>query len=194
VVVEAIIGLIGVLVGAIISVGAQYAMRLRDERAEARTAARLIYEELANTAGQLTIFALATREKRQEFLSAQGFSSEEWDERRAVLARVLSPDEWLAVHRAYRFASQISAVARLFGGAPGRIVIELQPHVKERLSAAQEVVARRAQMPAALEDKPLEFEMMILGDASAGSGGERAVDDAARDDTDDQGRDDADGP
>jgi hypothetical protein len=164
---EAILGLIGVLIGAAVTVAAQYVMRLRDERADARTAARLMYVELANAERNLLL--LKGPAPRPAF-AKQSYSSAEWEDRRPVLARLLSADEWIALHRAYALLAQLAGVVRVLRDREHDIEIAFPPHVTERIHAALEVVARRAEMPTVTQDDLLRIEIRAVGPPAADAG------------------------
>jgi hypothetical protein len=82
---SAIVGLIGVLVGALIAGTAQWLMAIRDELASGVVSARLVTEEL---------------ERRRR--SSGDFVDAVWQDRRESLATVLGEAEWRSVAAAYR--------------------------------------------------------------------------------------------
>lgn len=93
---EAIFGLIGVVVGGVLSGAVQWAMTRRDERGATRRAARLVRSEL--------------REMRDLLTTWLGFaawhwswweSPREWVEHRDVLAAGVSAEVWELTERAY---------------------------------------------------------------------------------------------
>jgi hypothetical protein len=93
---EAIFGLVGVVVGALITGGTEYVMRKRDERAQLRAAARLGYAYFRTREWEL---AHAVREHAWLVLSGKRLTKPEWwSEYEALFARLLSPAEWEALH------------------------------------------------------------------------------------------------
>lgn len=121
---EAIFGLVGVLLGGVISGGATYVLSRRSDRLEARASARLLQGELHLVAHKLHLdrhelergrrhgFRPANeRPKRgdrrpslrtlQPLVWLGEFSLEPWREHQGRLARVLDSDDWYALSRAY---------------------------------------------------------------------------------------------
>lgn len=93
----AIFGLVGVVIGALITGGTNYMLQVRAEQREVRAAARLMLQELTNT-GDAIRYALAL--DNHEFL--RGVASEdEWKRHHLLLARHLSDEEWDAVALGY---------------------------------------------------------------------------------------------
>ena len=102
----AIIGLVGVLVGAVITTGANYMLAVRKEAAETakdrfsranelKTAARLIASEFSDAQAAATILV----EKKHWVPGdvARDFPLDAWERDRGLLARELSLNEWSAV-------------------------------------------------------------------------------------------------
>ena len=93
----AIFGLVGVVIGALITGGTNYVLQVRAERREIRAAARLMLQELTNS-GDAIRYAIKLNDR--EFL--HGATSEnEWNRHHLFLARHLSDEEWDAVALAY---------------------------------------------------------------------------------------------
>jgi hypothetical protein len=93
----AIFGLIGVIIGALITGGTNYVLQVRAERREIRAAARLMLQELTNT-GDAIRYAVKLDER--EFLQS-ATREDEWKRHHLFLARHLSDEEWDAVALAY---------------------------------------------------------------------------------------------
>jgi hypothetical protein len=93
----AIFGLIGVVIGALITGGTNYVLQVRAERREIRAAARLTLQELTNTGDAIRI---AIRLNNREFLRGST-SEDEWKRHHLFLARHLSDEEWDTVAFAY---------------------------------------------------------------------------------------------
>jgi len=93
----AIFGLIGVVIGALITGGTNYVLQVRAERREIRAAARLMLQELANT-GSAIRYALKLNDR--EFLRG-ATHEDEWHRHHMLLARHLSDEEWDAVALGY---------------------------------------------------------------------------------------------
>jgi hypothetical protein len=93
----AIFGLIGVIIGALITGGVSYALQVRLERRELRAVARLMLQELGGSA-DLIRFAL-DRDDRQ--LLDDEPIEDEWKRHHLLLARHLPDDDWDAVALGY---------------------------------------------------------------------------------------------
>jgi hypothetical protein len=93
----AIFGLVGVVIGALITGGTNYVLQVRAERREIRAAARLMLQELTNT-GAAIRYAIELNDR--EFLRG-ATSEDEWNRHHLFLARHLSDEEWDAVALAY---------------------------------------------------------------------------------------------
>jgi hypothetical protein len=93
----AVFGLIGVVIGALITGGTNYFLQVRAERREVRAVARLMLQDLSGSA-DLIRFALDRDEPQ---LLEDSFNEEEWKRHHLLLARHLSDDEWDAVALGY---------------------------------------------------------------------------------------------
>jgi hypothetical protein len=103
--IPAMIGFVGVLVGALITTGANYLLAVRKEKAEAardklfrtnelKTAARLIADDLFTAQTAVMEFV---DNKRWAPTAARNFPLEAWQKNREVLARELPLEDWNAV-------------------------------------------------------------------------------------------------
>ena len=93
----AVFGLVGVVIGALITGGTNYVLQVRAERREIRAAARLMLQELTNT-GAAIRYAIELDDR--EFLRG-ATSEDEWRTHHLLLARHLSDEEWDAVALGY---------------------------------------------------------------------------------------------
>ena len=93
----AIFGLIGVVIGSLITGGTNYVLQVRAERREIRAAARLTLQELSNTAFALR-FAL---DRNDRLVLESAAHAEQWNRHGLLLARHLSDQEWDAVALGY---------------------------------------------------------------------------------------------
>jgi hypothetical protein len=120
---EAIIGLVGVLIGGLVSGGATYLLARRSERIRVMASARLLEDELVGIANTLESVLEAIAHGRTEYPlvdapwevripSFEKFSPALWDEHKGRLAETLSDEAWIAVTDAYSAASELT---RLFG-------------------------------------------------------------------------------
>lgn len=100
----AIFGLIGVVIGALITGGTNYALQVRAERREIRAAARLMLQELTNT-GAAIRYALALNDRRMLEHAAH---QDQWNRHHLLLARHLSDDEWDTVALGYGEGSVVT--------------------------------------------------------------------------------------
>lgn len=106
---QALVGLIGVIVGAAIAGGFQYGLRRRTDTLESRAAARLLGEALLNR------HVPTPGDPRLPEVYDFQWIVDEWREHRAVLARSLTRQEWSIVAEAVNRASSVS------GQRPGEL-------------------------------------------------------------------------
>ena len=103
--IPAIVGLVGVLVGAVITTGANFLLVVRKEMAEAekeklfranklKSAARLIADDFFTAQTAVTEFI---DNKRWASAAARNFPLDAWHKDREVLARELPLEDWNAV-------------------------------------------------------------------------------------------------
>jgi hypothetical protein len=95
---EAIFGLVGVIVGALITGGVEYFMRVRDEKAETRAAARLTHAELGHAEG---LVAMALDSGKWELVREGSYPDDRWRQHEGLFGRLLGGDEWSAVAYGY---------------------------------------------------------------------------------------------
>lgn len=76
-------------------------MRVRDERAETRAAARLTHAELGHAE---TLLAVASESGKWELIRADGYPDERWRQYEGLFGRLLRGDEWKAVDYGYTCA------------------------------------------------------------------------------------------
>jgi len=88
--IEAILALVGVVVGGTLTSGTTMWIEHMRERRDARVAARLVFEELLTS---VTVLRHVLNSQAARALST-GLPMEVWHEHRAVLARTLSGQEW----------------------------------------------------------------------------------------------------
>jgi hypothetical protein len=103
---QAIFGLVGVVVGAVISGGVAFFMERRRDRQKARASARLLEEELEPFVGalyQLRASLLKENEAAFQVFIGQwnSFTLDLWTSRREALATTLAIEEWYSVMYAY---------------------------------------------------------------------------------------------
>lgn len=102
---QALIGLAGVIVGALLSGGATYVMARRAEARRARAAARLLEGELRPAARWLHAFraALALAATEHDAVGELLLLPDPrlWDDNKSMLADVLKADDWYALVAAY---------------------------------------------------------------------------------------------
>jgi hypothetical protein len=120
---SALIGLIGVAIGALLSGLATFLLARRAEKQQARAAARLLEAELRQIIGRLDLLTsnpiVDGRPPRHlpklglvalcDILSAP--KPQLWDEHKAILAAVLSIDDWYAVATAYESIDALRGAA-----------------------------------------------------------------------------------
>jgi hypothetical protein len=96
----AIFGLLGVIVGGVLSGLVTWRIERLRERQEARAAARLAHVELGDARSGFDAYAFRPGPDTMVQLVSL-LVDNVWHEQRGVLARVLDPAEWLAVSAAY---------------------------------------------------------------------------------------------
>lgn len=154
-------GLIGVLVGSVISTGGTYWLAVRKENAEAvkekserevalKTAARLITNEFvwARTAANIAV------EKKRWLDEAIKFPFDAWRSSRPIIARELPYHDWAAVETAASAIENFQVFRKLHGSSetlPDATVESLQSIVKE---IAKGVEALRPYLPDNPPTKP----------------------------------------
>jgi hypothetical protein len=109
---EAIIGLVGVLVGGLVSGGATYLMAQRAERAKLRAAARLVENELQHVQSLvhfdlMNLDVLRGMEADSEWIEGLpppnllAVSTDVWLKHQGILAEALAAEKWYSLQRAY---------------------------------------------------------------------------------------------
>src|SRR4051794_25968997 len=106
---EAIFGLVGVVIGGVLSGGVTLWVERVRERRGARSAARLVHYELIRVVSQLGV----ALDLRSPLPFVERFPTEAWRELRPVLARTLDTETWGAVLSAY---TTLEAVRQAFSG------------------------------------------------------------------------------
>jgi hypothetical protein len=117
--IPAMIGFVGVLVGAVITTGANYLLAVRKEKAEAardklfranelKTAARLIADDFFTAQTAVMEFV---DNKRWAPAAARNFPLDAWQKDREVLARELTLEDWNAVEIAVWAVERFRTVA-----------------------------------------------------------------------------------
>jgi hypothetical protein len=152
---EAAIGLVGVVVGAVIAGGTQVLLIRRRERSEALVAARLVEADIQSIKRSVGIALDAER-----WTGSLSLPLESWAEYRGVLARELSAPAWDAVAFAFELLSAVEHTLEVFGGTPKGQTAIMKAHshegwhgLLEDLEAAADalrgVVKRKARSPGA---------------------------------------------
>lgn len=121
---EAIFGLLGVVIGSLITWLVEVWRARRGDSDQGRVAARLVVDELRSIVNART--ADEDEFRRQRELAMQ---QDAWISHRAVLARELTDEDWRAVRRAY---DALSAPQRTTAG---------ERYVDERWEAAMDALA-----------------------------------------------------
>ena len=154
---EAVIGLIGVVVGALLSGSATFLMARRQEARQAQAAARLLEAELRSAAGDL-ILLRASLQVANNYADLRGQlrlpPQPAWKEHKPLLAVVLTPSEWYAVAAAYESIDSLRAASSRdeFFINDGRAVYheairELLLELAETVQAGAAAVSRLAGNP-----------------------------------------------
>ena len=104
---QAIIGVIGVVVGGAIAV---FAQQLRPDARSVRGAARLLHEELDLTLKYAEVVLQA--QSWGAAPSSRAFSAQQWSDRRSLFAAELGRRDWISVKTAYKAVETIQAAKR----------------------------------------------------------------------------------
>jgi hypothetical protein len=116
---QAVIGLVGVVVGALLSGGATYLMAKRAEANKARAAARLLEAELRPIAQGLDVLYRALERSGTKHVRVGQVvrhlpdSSRLWNEHKSLLAEVLDDADWYALASAYESIDIINRFSEL---------------------------------------------------------------------------------
>src|SRR4051794_16666667 len=123
----AVFGLLGVIVGGVINGVVSAVLARRTERADRRSAARLVRSELVRFRWQ----GIAAREVEPDDLpQLRSAGTELWNANRAVLARALADSEWALVARAY---AHVEAVQSVLVFEPGGLLVDWRRREAKRL-------------------------------------------------------------
>ena len=139
---QAIFGLIGVIVGGIITAGFQQLAQHRQHKREQRLAARILLDELG---WWRSILEYAIDQDDVSALGLPGAVLAAWEEQRIALVD-LKPDEWTLLHLAVRSASgDVGDAPQLPTGTPmgGTLASGLKEQIG-RIDEASDVLARYA--------------------------------------------------
>src|SRR4051794_18862815 len=109
---DALIGLLGVLVGGLISVGAQWRLagkassekQRADSRAaegKVRAAVRVVQEELVHLRLSLELLSVATMPGADETPDLSTLTTRQWPSKAASLAALTPAEDWFPLSRAY---------------------------------------------------------------------------------------------
>jgi hypothetical protein len=124
----AIFGLVGVVIGALITGGTNYALQVRAERRELRAAARMMLQELSNTSAALG-FAV---EHDQRGILEHALDESQWTPHHLLLARHLPDDDRDVVALAY---GEAATAALMSEGDPAT---QWRAEVREILARVEE--------------------------------------------------------
>lgn len=171
---QALFGLLGVIVGGVLTGLGPYVLATRAERRQARASARLLEAELRAIVIPLRVSDLTADDSKdiprydELWLKARKWmpAPRLWEAHRATLAEVLNPTEWNSLSRAYE------AVAALRGINPkvlltpdGRLA---HPWIRQQLSEfvddiqrGAEVISRLAGSGRAPDSEPVMREYLV---------------------------------
>ncbi len=164
---EAIFGLLGVIVGGLLNGGVGLFTEHRRRKAEAKVAARLLYSEIEGN--QLTSYLTLSAGKWTH--AKVGFSVEEWNLHRTVLASVLSDDDWTAMDNYYATAVTLAlmlthAEADSPVDAQGQANLE---GMRKRGNEARKVILRYAGTDVSPLDEEVRWGLTAEGEPPEGN-------------------------
>lgn len=107
---EAIFGLIGVIVGGLLNVGIAFLRTHHEQRQLARTAARLVLEELRENEAKMSV-----AEGQATWQPLLRLDETDWKSYRVDLANSLSDLEWSEVSHAFRWINSLREEVALHG-------------------------------------------------------------------------------
>jgi hypothetical protein len=139
---EAIFGLAGVVIGAIVSGGVAYFMARRTEQLKARASARLLYTETTRIVSGLEVLKRAAEpypaprdiaprggltllRLHQLDQISSGWNMDVWREHQPILAEVLDGESWVKVNGAWTFISILKERSGLLLGEQEPSMIKL---------------------------------------------------------------------
>jgi hypothetical protein len=113
---QAIIGLVGVVIGGLLTGGVEFALERRRERRRGQAAARLVHAELSDIDAYVkaSLFRRAWLADPKEVL--QG---ESWREEKGALAEAPGFDGWYPISGAWGWITQLNQILELLGEGAG---------------------------------------------------------------------------
>ena len=102
---EAIFGLVGVIIGGLINGGVTFVGNRANRRHEARSAARLLHDEVLNNCAAVQVAI-----ERQSWVPLRTCSAEVWELKREVFAGALSNGRWEALSDFYYWVGAVRAM------------------------------------------------------------------------------------
>jgi hypothetical protein len=113
---QAIIGLVGVVIGGVLTGGVDFVLERRREKRRGRAAARLIHAELSDIAAYVEASLL-----RRAWLAdpAGALEGESWKQWRAALAEAPGFEGWYPISGAWGWISQLGQILELLGEGAG---------------------------------------------------------------------------
>ncbi len=99
----AIVGFVGVIIGALINGGAAWLLHRKREKGAAKTASRLVYQEMMVNTAAIEVTAYHKEWNRlKDYLVTDA-----WEAKQEVLAGALPDEEWSPLVRAYYWVGQL---------------------------------------------------------------------------------------
>lgn len=113
---EAVIGLVGVVIGGLLTGGVNYLLERRREKRSGQAAARLVHAALTNAS---TFIEASLVERMWMGDPRQGLADDVWIEHRNGIAEAPAFDGWYPVSLAWGFITQLRRLTELFDEGPG---------------------------------------------------------------------------
>jgi hypothetical protein len=113
---EAVIGLVGVVIGGLLTGGVNFLLEHRREKRSGQAASRLVHAALTST----TTFVEASLVERMWMGDPrEGLADDVWVEHRNAIAEAPAFDGWYPVSLAWSFITQLRRLTELFDEGPG---------------------------------------------------------------------------
>jgi hypothetical protein len=138
---QAIIGLVGVVIGGVLTGGVEFVLERRREGRRGRAAARLIHAELSDIAAYVEASLF-----RRAWLAdpAEALQGEAWKDRKSALAEAPGFDGWYPISGAWGWINQLRQILELSGEGAGADPLDDRDPEFFKIGLLQLAIADRA--------------------------------------------------